>query len=721
MSERRLATLKGYPIPRARRKHIHWVNGTPHLSKAAAHVHEEAIGRYSYAEFVDLLYGFLSPLLSDDQRVWLDRAHQAALAGEKSTEKYFRALLTRSDSDRGIEYMLDRLLEDKVESAREPLFAEDSKKIESQVMRWVESLPKSRLTDYELKLAKKYLGEASSRTGQGYIEQIKKYLPSRREFVDVPMPDIVAYEEALRIHYDTFGLPSIITKDGVCPYDSIVGFLSRARKTTFGGYPYLSNMADFVSDDPENPTTFSDWYNELAIAYLFLSPAAKEYFAFDFVALERVQPGGVEDYIDEDGAVAYIGKKPNKQRFVQAQSAVMSHAMKFFVDAMTEQMRRTAPNFVADKFNEENVTVFMKTAVKQAFPGQRLRPDASALINIVGTDFTNYDAHQDVSVSNDSAYQCWRLLFPEFMTEYLIDPYVKSVYRKGRILVPKFGYIQTTGVRSGMVDTNQTDTLNCSVCDQYELIRYRQEHPDDALMADGTWYAMCTKTHAANGDDRFKLSPCSAKDLEKYDWELGYIAQASKQEILYSGDILENLSVTYLKTIVCVDPTNFEKLVRTDSIAKLILSKLNPERVKPFPMPYSMLVDMLMSASRSYESPYLYAYVDFMYKYVSTFRALVDGNLSWDQIVAGMVTEQMEVLRLRKGKVWMQRKGIDYDYVVEQMNIKFGYGDEGFRGNEEALRNDRADAGIAQLPAVVAIQRIAYERKANGTLGSTFA
>lgn len=709
--------VRGYPIPRARQKHIIWVNGTPHLSRHAASEHSQALHLYSYQQSISLLRDFLLELLDSKYADWVAMAYAYAEKGEKSAERYFRDLVSRQETSRSSEYMLDKLLEDALTPAREPAFAGKEEKIERQVFDWATSLPEGPLKNYELKLMHKYLGEANTRTGSGYMAQIRSYLPSRAEFRSMPMPNIEAYERALSIHYNSFALPEHITPDGIMPMDTLKGYLSRARKTTFGGYPYLANMADFVSDVGD--VTYADWYNQLAIAYLFLSPEAKVYFAYDFIALERVQAGGVEGEIDTAEESLIYKKKPNKQRFVQAQSAVISHAMKFFVDGMTERMRRITPDFVADKFGEANVTQMLKTMVKRAFPKQRLHPDATALINIVGTDFTNYDAHQDISVSNDTAYQCWRLLSPSFMTEFLIDPYIKIVYREGRILVPKYGYVQTTGVRSGMVDTNQTDTLNCSHCDYYELIRYEQDHPESSFAQDAGLKRMCEESHAANGDDRAKLSPCNAEDLERYDWELGYIAQKQKQELLLAGQPLRSMNVTYLKTIICEDPLNPAELVRTDSISKLILSKLSPERKRNY-MPYSLVVDFFMSASRSVDSPYLATYVDFMYVYLPVFRSLVDGQLTLDQIVARMVQEQMEELRLRKGKAWMARKGVNYDYVIEQMNIKYGYGDEGYRGNAEALVVDQNDGGLAALPAVQAILTLAYTRKAQGVLGSVF-
>ena len=714
MKKRASVFLRGYPIPYARQKRVQWVNSTPHLSFEAAHDHAQWVGKFTYSEFLDDLAAVVSPLLTDWHLSFFNEMLDLARKDYARLRDSFFAIIL-APQERAIEYQLDKLLEDKAGVQSDPLFADHVDEITTRLLDWTASLPDTPLNRYERKLALKYAAEASSRTGQGYMAQIEKYLPTRPEFTHIPMPDMAVYEESLKLHYSRFGL-SHMTRDGVRREESLFGYLARARKTTFGGYPYLANMSDFVSKDVNDPTTYADLYNRLAIMFYFLKPADKVRAGrvlATFIALERVQPGGVEVITDDEHNEVTYKKKPNKQRFVQAQSAVLSHCYKLFVDQTTALLRKTQPQFVADKFSEEAVTVHMKNTVARGASKQIISPETSLDQNCIGTDYDNFDAHQDICMSNDTHYQIWRMQFPASFTEYLIDPYVQCVYREGSILVPGHGYIHTTGVRSGMVDTNQCDTLNCSMADIYELKSYQREHPE----FEDSDLQVCLSSASANGDDRFKLSPCSAADIERFDWELGFICQKSKTEILPAHTPLTSLGVTFLKTIICLDPRNDHALLRTDAISKIILAKLNPERVRNA-LPYSMVVDFFMSTSRSTESPYLYILVDFMYRYLPVFADLVDGRLQPDQLIAGMVREQMEVLRAKRGKEWMARKGMDYDGIMEQMNIKYGYGDEGYRAQTEALNSDRPAAGIMALPSVQAIMAEAYSRKSAGTLGS---
>ena len=707
-----------YPIPPSRKRHVVWVNSTPHLSTAAAAEHNEILELYrcDYATFVTQLHSFLSALMSTDlHRGYNDYWFELAARGPEQVYSEIRTIFMEAEGS--VTYMLDRLEQDKSEAKVEPTLAPTMDADTHALYSWILRQPNTPLNKYEAKLFKKYAGDSSKRTGAQYIKQIQdNYLPDREAWVRAKVPNSKLYESALVYYKKLNNIQHSF--DGSLDIENLRGYLARARSTTFGGYPYLRNMADFVSEDENDPTTYADLYNRLAIGWLYLSPRDKDTLYPAFIALERVQPGGVEDY-DIEKTAEDQHYKANKQRFVQAQSAVISHAYKFLVDGVNLQMRKYRPTMSSDKFGEELVSSEMKRLASIGFG--KCPPHSNDVLtnaNIVGTDYTNFDASQDVCISNDAHYMNWRRIAPGWMSYYIIDPYVRGTYAISGILVPQFGLVKTTGVKSGMCDTNQCDTQDCAVADILELLWYNERMrsegtpgkcltPDEIITYMG--YTM------DNGDDRFKLTPCNEDDIESADGELGFIAQKSKQEVLPVGSLCSEMGITYLKTILClVDDT----LVRTDSVAKLILARMHPESVVQTEHECSLVVDFMMSASRSSESPNLYVLVDYMYARLPLFRDLVHGRVSFQYLIDHMVAEQMEQLRLRKGTKWMRRKGMNYAEVIEQLNTKYGYGEEGHRGTVGALNSN--GTGLEQLPQVQAIMAIAYERLSKGVLGSTF-
>lgn len=707
-----------YPIPKSRIKNVIWVNSTPHLSRVVADEHANILanGRVTYSEFCSRLHSLLSELLTTDlHRSYNDYWYQLAARGPEYIYHEISDIFLTSDGS--ITYMLDRLSKDKVDIVTEPTLAPTSGEDIQLLHDWVFSLPDSPLNNYEKKLFLKYSGDSSRRSGAGYIKQIRdNYLSSRPEWTSTVMPNMNMYEHALRIYKKINGIEASF--DGSLDIINLKGYLSRARSTTFGGFPYLKNMADFVSADESDPTTYADLYNRLAIGWLYLKPGDKDTLYPSFIALERVQPGGIVDY-QPDVSLDAQHYKDNKQRFVQAQSAVISHAYKFLVDGVNLQMRKYRPTMSSDKFGEELVTGEMKRLASIGF-GKYPPHNEDILINynVVGTDYSNFDASQDVCISNDAHYMNWRRIAPARMCYYIIDPYIRGTYALSNILVPKFGSVTTTGVKSGMCDTNQCDTQNCAVADALELIYFNEQcrvtGKYSSILSDEEIVTMMGYT-MDNGDDRFKLTLCDAEQIEAADHQLGYIAQKSKQEVMPLGTKLKDFGVTYLKTILCA--VN-DKFVRTDAITKLILARIHPESVVATDHECSLVVDFLMSASRSFESPYLYVYVDYMYARLPLFRDLIDGRIDFKYLIDHMVVEQLEALRLTRGEKWIRRKGMDYAASVERVNTKYGYGEEGHRGTVGAINVD--GSGLEALPQVQAIMSIAYERKVKGVLGSTF-
>lgn len=675
---------------------------------ALDHKHILDMGNVSYNQFVVLMHQFYTNMLDLGKHIAFENYwYGLALQGEKTLEREFARRVTEAEGS--VTYMLDKLMKDKDVAVVDPILSPTMDSDTRDLYKAITELPVNPITLYEKKMFLKYAGDSSRRTGEGYTAQIMNYLPGRKEWRKAKMPNMGRYERALRLYHQLCDTP--ISYDGNLPYESLRGYLSRARSTTFGGYPYLRNMGDFVSEDESDDTTYADLYNELAIAFSYLPPAMKVKYNVSFVALERVQPGGVDVYDPTKSLEEQEGKK-NKQRFVQAQSAMISHCYKFLVDGLNIHMRAHRPTMYADKFGEPMVTQEMKRLASIAFGKDKpAANDVSVYYNVVGTDYTNFDASQDVAISNDTGYQIWRRLAPAWMCYYLIDPYVKITYGSASILVPKYGIVRTTGVKSGMADTNMTDTCNCGLADAYELCYYSDVHEylDDDTILGMLHYTM------DNGDDRYKLTVCDASDIEAADGELSFIAQKSKQEVLMRGMPVRKFNITYLKTILGWTGT---QLVRTDAVSKLILARMHPESHSGQHKPCSLVMDFIMSAARSAESPYLYILVDYMYKRVPLFANLVDGTTNMQAIIDGMVSEQMEELRLTKGRKWMRRKGMDYDMIIERMNAKYGYGDEGYRGSVGALTSHAT--GVEELPQYQAIMACAYRRKLQGVIGETF-
>lgn len=697
-------TPQGYPIPPKRERRVIWINSTPHLSKLTALEHKRILemGRLDYPEFVSRLVDYLHPLLSDKQLTWLNEwASYARISASHLATKFHQSWASDVGS---ASHMVEKLLENVDEAYIRPELESTYVADTDKLWQLVESSTPGPLRAYEEHLFLKYAGDSSRRSAAGYTAQIKlNYLPGRPHWRSLDLPNRNRYDRALQLYSSIIGLePSM---DGNVEIEPLKGYLSRARTTTFGGYPYLRNMGDFVNDAPDD-TTYADLYNRLALGYLLLAPRYKVAFNMEFIALERVQPGGVSVYPPGPKDV-----KANKQRFVQAQSAVISHAYKLIVDAVNNLMRRVRPTMSADKFGEGSVSMEMKRLASIAYGHEQLTPDdRSVEYNIVGTDYSNFDASQDVCISNDCHYMTWRRIMPAWMCYWIIDPYIWITYRDARIVTPKWGLVQTTGVKSGMCDTNQCDTQNCMLADIYELCYYSDTC---RKLSDNTIRRLLQYT-MDNGDDRFKLTYCSAEQIEQADAELGYIAQKSKQEVCPVGSAASQLNVTYLKTILFLDTNNV--LVRTDAVAKLILGRMHPEHKLPFPMPYSLVVDFFMSAARSTESPNLWWLVEYMYSRLPVFRDLINGKESFESILDHMVAEQYELLKLRKGIKWMKRKGLDYDAVIEMVNVKHGYGDEGYRGRAGMLTK----SGFAALPQVQAIMALAYARRSAGVLGTVF-
>lgn len=208
-----------------------------------------------------------------------------------------------------------------------------------------------------------------------------------------------------------------------------------------------------------------------------------------------------------------------------------------------------------------------------------------------------------------------------------------------------------------------------------------------------------------NGDDRFRITPISDAETEKYDGELGQIAQKSKQERFFipsGGSFNDSIKVTYLKTALIYD----DKLIRVDAIAKLILGRYNRERVRIISAPYSLVLETVMASTRAAESPVLWVLVSWLCSVSSVANDWFSGSITTQQLLDSAVIEQMEVLKRSKGKIWLKKKKVDPDYVIETMSQKYGLAEGGHRMASDYMRMTESGKQILafeKLPIISAL------------------
>jgi hypothetical protein len=345
---------------------------------------------------------------------------------------------------------------------------------------------------------------------------------------------------------------------------------------------------------------------------------------------------------------------------------------------------REHPMLAADKYSEEATSDAMKDIARSA-----LELD----FEIQGADYTNFDAQIEISELNDAYGNVVRDHFPKWFNSYIVDPYFTLAFTS-QTFVKGVGLFVATGIKSGMVITNQGDCFDANFCDLYEIARYAQSNAinlDTAL--DDKIIRLMIKKRMINGDDRFRMSRISVSDVERFDLELGLIAQRSKQESYYpKGKFDDKLKVTYLKTGLFYYN---EALIRVDSIAKVILGRYNRERARLEAMPNSFVLDCVMSANRSSEHPYLWLLVSWLVNASDTARDWLDGKLSTEQLLRGAVIEQMHELKRTKGKIWLKKKNISPDDIIDKMSRAYGLSPDGHRASIDYMKV--SDRGREQL------------------------
>jgi hypothetical protein len=692
--------LRGFVIPPGYRKYVKWVNDTPHLSAKAANLHRKLLPTLGKGEdHSTLVYEWLK-----EARV--EKADKAyTLYRQLGPRGTFQRMIEVLPSSSGSQKFLAKMLQDEKDIWKiDPSLDRDSYPVAVKILHGaISAIKHPKLRQFESKNLLKYAGDANRRNFEGYVSQVANYLPQRPAFAKAKIPRMDAYDTALTMQYDMFSSSERSIQNLI----SMGDFLKSARRDTFGGPPYYKNMAEFLNiDDPEDMTSYADLYDELALLFLFLPPMWKERISnyYTYSALERVQTGGIGKYSGTEVSLDDFDVNANKQRFVQAESAVFPRALKAIHDFMRDIWKRY-PTLAADKFSEEEVTSAMKRVT---------RAGLDAKDNIQGADYTNFDASIELCSLNDSYFNVIRMHMPDWVNYYIVDPYFKIAF-KSQIFVPGVGLITTTGIKSGMVITNQGDCYYANFCDLYELVRYQQ----DFGQLSPEQLEIYLRDRMINGDDRYRRTVLSAAMVEKYDSELQLIAQKSKQEMFVPGQDLDEMAVTYLKTALM---HNDDSLIRVDSIAKIILSRYNRERPRLESAPYSLVIESLMASSRNVEHPDQWVFISWLYHACEPGRRWLDGELSLEEVNAHAVVEQMSELKRTKGKKWLLKKQVDPDYIIQRMAENYGFVSGGHRESDayvETNKDGKKQFKLELLPIVQAV--FAEHKKITPEQLSTFA
>lgn len=453
--------VNGIPIPHLWQDSITWINLTPHLSSYAAKEHQSILSLATsnpYASVKEWLLSF---------DTYNEIVKEFEMLGPTAA---FRQMTTISAAaQRRRDFMITHLEDNKEARERNPLLR-DEKQFLSMVSKldaWIKTL-ETPLASFERKMLVKYLSDSSSRSLEGYVKQVEtNYLTSRSGWRSKRLPRMDVYEGAISRLYSQMAV-NMSPKDQLDRMKTI-NSIQAARSSTFGGAPYYINMGEFLDvDDPNNDMTYADLYNRFAIFYLLLPPALKRaiVYYYKYTALERVQHGGYEgdvaQFLLDAGDVKF---KLNKQRFVQAESAVLSHALKIIHDVALANMRMLHPFMFADKLSDEYVAANIKFICRYATDHK---------LTIQGADWSNYDADNELPLSNDMTFNVLRKWIPPDWVEWVLDPYVVAAYTM-KIFVPTKGLVITTGVKSGQVFTNLADTINAVGINNYELGRLAED------------------------------------------------------------------------------------------------------------------------------------------------------------------------------------------------------------------------------------------------------
>lgn len=454
--------LRGYPIPPKLRSMVKWVNGLPHYSSYACNVHRNSILDLGKNQDMSNL---VLKWLQDARVHGCEEVYSKYKSmGPEETFNYITYIAP--EAVKSYRFLQKMVMEEESQWKQDPTLGDtDYPKVVSILKGIIDDIDNKGLREFEQKSLIKYASDASRRNFDNYVAQvIQNYVPNRKDFLNRINPNWEAYDTSLRVQYDMF------KSDKIDNYIKLVqqgDFIVKSRHDTFGGAPYYKNMGDFISNEDDGDlTTWADRYNELALLWLFLPVKFKMRVSdfFNYTALERVQTGGLSEYTGKENSLSDFKSKDNKQRFVQAESAIFPKAFKAIHDVILD-IWRNIPLLGADKISEEATSDALKTIAEN---GVRYS------IDIQGADFTNFDASIDIAQLDDDYFNVIRLNMPRWVNSYIVDPYFAVAFRSS-VYVPGVGQFVSTGIKSGMIITNQGDCLHANLVDIYELVRWAHQ------------------------------------------------------------------------------------------------------------------------------------------------------------------------------------------------------------------------------------------------------
>jgi hypothetical protein len=460
----KLFYLRGFVIPPGYRKSVKWVNDTPHLSAKAANLHRSllpTIGKNT--NFSSSVYEWLSKArVKDVDKAW----SLYNILGPRGTLGYLVELNSGAISAQ--KFLSKMVMKEKEIWKIDPTLSEASY-LEATKLLYdaLNNIEHTALKKFENKAFLKYAGDANRRNFEEYVRQVKEnYLPERKAFASSKLPKMSTYDWALTVQYHRYAAENRSIDKLIEQGD----FLASARSDTFGGAPYYKNMADYVSDEIDDLQTYADLYDVLALLWLFLPPREKEMIStyYTYSNLERVQTGGISSFSGREQSLEDFPALQNKQRFVQAESAIFPRAMKAVHDLLRDVWKKH-DILSADKTSEEEVTRRMKEVTLKAL---------DLGLNTQGADYSNFDASIEICTLNDAYFNLIRMHLPSWFVYWIIDPYFKVAF-KTKIFVPGIGLVLTTGIKSGMVITNQGDCYYADFCDMYEIGRFIEDEGRD--------------------------------------------------------------------------------------------------------------------------------------------------------------------------------------------------------------------------------------------------
>lgn len=649
-----------------------WVNGTPHLTDLAARVHMENVQPVDDMEgfwlAVDAIKG--SNLLPEALEFYDHIAYDWSRALEYITH------IPKGAATR-LRLLRERLLSNKLEWNVDPTFGENGKQLlQEQLERslqWAEQLESNSkiIADFERKMAIKYAANQNIRTAAEYARTARSnYSPNRKGWREQAYPQLEDYDRALIMHYNSLLSDNPTSSEIVNNHkhstipQEYLDAMNSTQRNTYGGAPFYITMDEFVnSEPPENPEEedlkYVTIYDFFATIYFLLPPRFKRLVPnyYQYSPLERIQHGKLLE-----GSV--FGKQDKtKQRVIQAEPAVISHASKQFHDIELQQVWMSKLPLSADKYGEEDVSHYMKDIVNTGSILQREHPSLD--VWLAGCDYFNFDATQNAILANDAYYNVLRMTMPNWYNYWIIDPYF-IVSQFMPTWLPGVGTQRSTGVKSGQQVTNQQDSYVANFSDCYELVTW----PSFFTYSVEVQEAFIVN-RMVNGDDRYKITPFSAEHIEKADLQLGLVSQKQKQEMFsFKRQKISELKVTYLKTIVYYDRQK-NSLIRTSSIAADVLGRYTRERIRKMPAPACVIVDAIMAGSRAVDHPDLTLLKDFINQF-QIGRDWLSHKISSEQLLNAAAIEEMEQYRLTKGKKWLARSGFNAEDAIQKLYAKFG-------------------------------------------------